>query len=140
MPVTSPTSVSPMMPSETINAIPVNQGRPQMNDVTFTPKLVTPVDELQSLSLQDFRRLSKDPLTAIKKISDKLELLSQESLRKKSEGIEALKKSALYSDYSAIMSESVIKGISYNQVIAERKTLTEAEYQALMQLNKLLRS
>lgn len=139
-PTVNQSSVSPMMPRETINAIPTIQGRPQMTDVTFTPKLVTPVDELQSLSLQDFRRLSKDPLIAIKKISDKLELLSQESFRKKSDGIEALKKSALYSDYSAIMSESVMKGISYNQVIQEKKTLTEAEYQALMQLNKLLRS
>lgn len=134
------TKVSPLMPRETINAIPMNQGRPQMTDVTFTPKLVTPVDELQSLTLQDFRRLSKDPSVAIKKISDKLELLAQESLRKKSQGIEALKKSALYSNYSAIMSESVMKGISYNQVILDKKTLTEGEYQALMQLNKLLRS
>jgi|GEM_PF-6860206 len=132
--------ISPSMPAATINAIPTVQGRPQVNDISFTPKLVTPVDELQSLTLQDFRRLSKDPLTAIKKISDKLELLSQESLRKKAEGIEALKKSALYSDYSAIMSESVMKGVSYNQVIQEKKTLTEGEYQALMQLNKLLRS
>lgn len=140
LPAIKPTSVSPMMKSETINAIPMNQGRPQMTDVTFTPKLVTPVDELQSLTLQDFRRLSKDPLTAIRKISDKLDLLSQESLRKKAEGIEALKKSALYRDYSAIMSESVMKSVSYNQVIQEKKTLTEAEYQALMQLNKLLRS
>jgi hypothetical protein len=115
--------------------------RPKMEDVrVFTePQLVGPVDELAGLKIEDFRHLSRDPNEAANKIMAKLELLEDESVIKKVEGIKALKISPLYKDYAEIMNQAIKEGKSIEEIINAKQTLTQGEFKAIMQFNKELK-
>ncbi|MCX6744781.1 MAG: hypothetical protein NTX82_04620 [Candidatus Parcubacteria bacterium] len=114
--------------------------RPRLEDVRgYAPKLYGPIDELASLSLIDFRRLSKDPQKAIEIIRQKLEVLENDSLEKRAAGIKALKNSPLYKIYADIMNKAFVNNQSYDQIIAQRGDITPAEYKAIMDLNKSLK-
>jgi len=112
--------------------------RPKMNDVKFSPQLYGPIDELASFKITDLRRLSKDPNEAINKITAKLDLLEDESIAKRVEGIKALKMSPLYKMYSEIMNKAISQGKSFNQIIESDPIMTMAEFKAIMSLNKQL--
>lgn len=113
--------------------------RPKMDDVKFTARLYGPVDELYSLSLADFRRLSKDAKQAAEKIRQKIELLEEESIEKKDVGLRALKNSPLYKIYAEIMNKAIIEGKSFEQIISQRQDMTAPEFKAIMDLNKSLK-
>ncbi|MCX6740113.1 MAG: hypothetical protein NTZ49_02710 [Candidatus Parcubacteria bacterium] len=136
----APEPIQPVMP---VNQPMVKRNepksRPQFSDVKFEPKLYGPVDELAALTLTDFRRLSKDPIQAVQKIADKLEILEGESVVKRSQGVLALKSSPLYKVYAEIMNKSLLEGKSFEQVIKERGDLTLVEFKAIMELNKSLK-
>ncbi|MBN1326059.1 hypothetical protein JW977_03735 [Candidatus Falkowbacteria bacterium] len=115
--------------------------RPKMEDVKVevSTTLYGPIEELNALSVMDFRRLSKDPKEAAFKIISKLDLLEDESLIKKMQGIKALRSSPLYKMYAEIMNRAMMAGKSIEQVISESNTLTMPEYQAIMELNQSLK-
>jgi hypothetical protein len=118
----------------------VPEARPKLEDVKFTePKLYGPLDELASLSITDFRRLSKDPKEAALKIMGKLDLLEDESLSKKAEGISALKSSPLYKLYAEIMNLAIKQGKSIEQIINENKKISLQEFKAIAELNQNLK-
>jgi len=123
------------LPKQTVQ----NYQRPKVEDVAYTPKLFTPVDELSSLSLQDFRRLAKDPVSAAQKILDKIDLLAQESMQKRGQGVAALKSSALYNAYSKIMNQSMMEGRPFAQVVSGQDNITMPEFEAIMDLNRRLK-
>nr|MBD3359315.1 hypothetical protein [Candidatus Buchananbacteria bacterium] len=114
-------------------------GRPKVEDVKFTPRLYGPIEELASFTIADFRRLSKDPQEATSKLKEKLNLLEDESLVKKVEGIKALKKSPLYKIYADIMNKAINQGKSFEQVIEETDELELLEFKSIMELNKNLK-
>ncbi len=114
--------------------------RPRLEDVKgFATKLYGPIDELGSLSLIDFRRLSKDPQKAVEIIRQKLEVLENDSLEKRAAGIKALKNSPLYKIYADIMNQAFMNNQSYDKIIAQRGDITPVEYKAIMDLNKGLK-
>lgn len=113
-------------------------GRPKMDDVKFTPRVYGPVEELQALTIKDFRRLSKDPQEAADKIYSKIDLLEQESYQLKSAGIKALKKSPLYKVYAQIMSEAISQGRPIDDIIKQTKNISQPEFQAITELNRLI--
>jgi hypothetical protein len=124
--------------------IPKRVDRPRLDDVKYAPKLVGPVEELREMTLVDFRRLSPDPRAAILKIREKINLLEKESITKKIAGIRAWQESEVPRLYLEISRESLTKGVPVNQVIsilssAGKSTLTNDEYQAVMELNRVLR-
>jgi len=100
---------------------------------------VGPIEELAVFKLEDFRRLAKNPQEAAKKIIAKLDLLGEESLNRKADGIKALKNSPLYKVYSEIMNQAIKEGKSIEQVTAESSNLTMAEFKAIMDINKNLK-
>ena len=53
-------------------------GKIKMDDIRFTPQVLSPVDELRYMSLKTFRRLDPDPIKATDKIKEKLEVLSRD--------------------------------------------------------------
>lgn len=113
-------------------------------DVTFKPTLVDPIQELKLFTIKDFRRLSKDPHQAAKRIFQKIKLLEQESQTKKAQGIQSWKESEVAKLYAEIGSESFGKGLPLDTVIASRRqagkeTLSEDELDALLELNEMLR-
>jgi len=131
-----------VIPQKTSQQIPQSQGlssnRPRLDDVTYKPKMFTPVDEMRSLRIEDFRRLSSNPKIAIEKIMTKIEVLQQDSFVKQAQGIKALKESQLYKEYADIMNTSLLEGRPFQSVIEEKNVLTLEEFQALMELNKKL--
>ena len=58
-------------------------GKKRMDDVTFSPKLVGPIEELRAMDLVNFHRLDKSPNVAAKKINDKVKLLEEEDYGKR---------------------------------------------------------
>ncbi|MDD5341370.1 MAG: hypothetical protein PHC97_02935 [Patescibacteria group bacterium] len=119
---------------------PAVRERPRMEDVKFTEqKLYGPIDELAALTITDFRRLSRDPGEAALKILGKLDLLEDESLVKKTQGIEALKSSPLYKLYAQTMNLAMSQSKSIEQVINENKNISLPEYKAIVELNQKLK-
>lgn len=116
------------------------QLRKKIEDVVYTPRVLTPIDELRSFRLEDFRRLASSPRAAADKIAQRIGVLEHDSLIKKAEGIQALKESGLYKMYADIMQKSLLEGKPFSEVISTQETLTMEEFEALMELNKKLQS
>ncbi len=120
-------------------------GRRKMEDVKFTPKILTPVEELKYLDLNNFRRLYKtSPAEAAGKILDKVALLEEEEYAKKTAGIKAWRQSPIVRLYLELGSEAIAARQSVSDIIAKRKAekkdfLTEEEIHAIMDLNRELR-
>ena len=96
------------------------------------------------MTLKDFRRLSADPQEAIRRIMQKVSLLEKDSVSKKMDGIQAWKESDVSKLYMEMAQESFGKGIPMAQVIASRQAagkdaLTEAEFDAMVDLNESMR-
>ncbi len=115
------------------------EGRPKVEDVKFTRKLVGPIEELSVFKTEDFRRLSKDPQEAVNKIIVKLDLLEDESIAKRVQGIKALKSSPLYKIYADIMNQAIKEGKSFEKIVEDKDTFSLDEFKAIMDLNKKLK-
>ncbi len=119
-------------------------GRPVVSDVRFTRKLSGPSDELRVMSSVEFRRLSSDPLKAITKIKDKVDLLENEGYDKKIQAIDAWRESPMNQLYVSISREALLNGMSIQSVIDKYKqdgkdVLSLEEFQSIMKLNSQLR-
>lgn len=115
----------------------------KITDVKVPTRSVGPIDELKTLRLVDFKQLDSDPNKAILKIKQKIDLLEQDSFVKRIAGIEAWKQSEVYRTYLSLGKESMEQGMPIDAVISQRAsqglpTLNEAEFQALVKLNKML--
>jgi hypothetical protein len=118
--------------------------KPAVNDVLPQRRLVGPIEELSGFDLISFRRLSKDPEAAIKKIIDKIDLLENQSYAKKLEGIKAWLASPLNKMYVDLSRKALVSGKPIEQVIAaeeaEKKTVPNPqEVLAIMKMNQRLR-
>ena len=126
-------------------SVPSTDGKKlTVSDVRKPPHLVGPIEELQTFSLKDFRRISANPIQAASKIFDKVQALEKESLPKKMEAIDAWKRSEVNQMYIEIGKESFGKGVPIAKAIELRKSvgkdfLTESEFDALLDLNTMLR-
>ncbi len=131
----------------------VNIGIPQSSSQKDTqsiagvkrPQVLDPVEELHAMTLQDFRRLSQDPKEAVQKVYQKIMLLEKESFTKKTAGLENWRDNEVNKLYLQMGRESFGKGVSMQEVIEQRKKvgqdfLVEPEFDALLELNGLLRS
>lgn len=119
-------------------------GKADVKDITYKPRLIGPIDELRTLTLVDFRRLSRDARIAADKIHAKVELLGEESFEKKVKGILAWRASEVNQLYNALLNESLTSNKQMKEVIASRAsrkevTLTMDEFHAIMNLNRQLR-
>ncbi len=118
--------------------------RPKLQDVKYEPKLVGPVEELKRMTLGDLRKISADPETAAERIKDKINVLGEESLGKKIQGIKAWRQSPIYKMYLELGQKSLKSGLPVGKITEElgqdkEKSLTEEEFNAIMKLNKELR-
>ena len=114
-----------------------------VEEVKVKPRIYGPIDELRTIVLANWRRWGTTK-EAAQKIQDKINLLAEESLVKKAEGIKAWKESEINQLYLDIGAESIDKGKSVIEVITQRQqagqpTLTEEEFNAVVELNQKLR-
>ena len=126
-----------------IHRPPLEPSQLTMEEIKVTPKIYGPIDELRSIKLEDWRRWGT-PNEASQRIQDKINLLAEESLVKKAEGIKAWKESEVNQMYLDIGTESIDKGISVEEVIAlrtkeGRPTLNRDEFDAVVESNQKLR-
>ena len=112
--------------------------------IKFTPRLLSPVEEIRTMTLKDFRLLDSDPVNATHKIMKKIELLEEESIVQKVNGIKAWKESQPYRLYLKLGLQAMEEKCSMSEIIARQKsigqeTLTEAELEAIMEFNQKIR-
>ena len=115
-----------------------------IDDVKKAPKLVGPIEELQSMSVAIFRRLSQSPKEAIAKINAKIELLEDEGYSKRLEGVKAWRQSPINRLYISIGQEAINQSSNIETVIKNwttqgKECLRADEFQVIMDLNKNLR-
>lgn len=96
-----------------------------------TPRLIDGIEELRMMTLKDFRRLSQDPMEAIKNIYQKILALEKDSFTKKMKGIEAWKENEISAFY---------REMSFGGQSGKEPALTEGEFDALVELNEMLRN
>lgn len=118
--------------------------RPKVVDVKFTPRLLSPVEELREMNLIDFRRLGRDASEIMFKVKAKIDLLGEESFARKMEGVVAWKQSEPAKLYTTLSTIALTSGQPVSVIIAERekkgeKTLTVDEFRGIMELMKGLR-
>ncbi len=122
----------------------VSRNRPNLDDLKFQKRLVGPIEELERMTLIDFRRLADNSEKAAGKIREKINLLEKQSYQKRLAGVEAWHKSEVNKFYRLLGQESLSQNKSVEEIIAERRragkpTLSLEEFQAVMALNKSLR-
>lgn len=107
------------------------------------PLLYGLIGELGSLSIAEFRRLAKSPEDAVKKISQKIEILGQESFEKRMEGIRAYQASPLQASYVALVAESFRQARPVAELAEEKRAaggdaLSPDEIAAIVSFNSTL--
>jgi len=116
-----------------------------MQDIRpVAPRLVGPIEELQQLTLQDFRKIAKAPAEAAQRIVEKLALLEKDSFTKRAEGVKALRGSPLMVVYAEVLGAALMAKRKAEEEVKERlvkdkSALTWEELQALRDLNAQLR-
>lgn len=118
--------------------------RPRLDDIRSAPRLIGPLEELQTMTLIDFRRLSADPATAMAKVRDKVALLEDQGFEKKIAAVNAWRSSPLSQLYLEISREALQTGSPVLPLLARRlsegkEALTSEEWHAVMTLNAELR-
>ncbi|PIR06714.1 MAG: hypothetical protein COV55_02625 [Candidatus Komeilibacteria bacterium CG11_big_fil_rev_8_21_14_0_20_36_20] len=108
------------------------------------PILTGPVQELHDFTLDNFRRLGNSAEERIDKILEKINVLEQDSITKKAQGIENWRKSEVYKTYLKLGVESMSKNEEVAALIRDYQkqgieTLSLEEFSAISDLNKLLR-
>ena len=131
-------------PAATSAFTPRPTSRPTLDDVKFSKKLMGPIEELENMTLIEFRRLSPNPSEVASKIKEKIDLLEKEHFGKKIEGIDAWHKSEISKFYRLLGQTAMAEGKSVEAVIQERlvagkPTLSLDEFHAVMELNRTLR-
>lgn len=132
---------APLPPAEVAIAAPAP--RPTMQDAVYTPRLLGPIEELKSLTFEEFRRLARDPKEAVRRIQDKIRLLEEEDYTQRAAAIAAWRGSAPVKKYLGITRVMFEQGIGPEAAVAaqgkEPDALTLEEYNAIMDLQNSLR-
>lgn len=126
------------------NAPTVDYQKKEMGRVeAWRQGVAGPVDELRALSLTEFRRLGANPQESADKVLAKIDLLEDQSLLKKAEGMAAWKQSEVNRLYLSIGERALAEKKPVNQVINELSTenkpyLTQVEFDEVADLNRRL--
>ena len=141
MPVQS--TPAPEAPTAVERYQKTDSGKIKMDDIHFTPRVFTPIDELKYLTLKNFRNLSSNPTEAAMLVKRKIETLSKEEYSWKLEGVQAFKQSPVNCLYVEIYHTAMSQGKQITAIIAEKRrvsddALTEAEFEALSELNQTI--
>ncbi len=91
------------------------------SDIRPSTRLVGPMDELQTMSLVDFRRLSPDVSVRIQKIRSKIEVIGQDGPHEKIRAIAAFEQSDPVRVYRGLLKRSLIEGRTIDELSGELK-------------------
>lgn len=108
---------NPIFPLKTPTA-PVQK---KSADIRPGMKLIGPVDELRTMSMVDFRRLSNDVTVRIQKIRSRIEVIAEDGPHEKIRAIQAFEQSAPVRLYREILKRSLIELKSTETLCEEYK-------------------
>ncbi|EKD47066.1 MAG: hypothetical protein ACD_66C00239G0010, partial [uncultured bacterium] len=111
-------------------------------DIVFAQKLVGPVEELGTMGITEFRRLSSDPQEAVQKILNTLDLLEETDYEQRIAGIVALRQSPLQKLYISLMQEALMQGSPVTDIASTHRnkgemSLSTPEIDAIVELNRI---
>ena len=134
----------PVKPMLTVGSVAPNQMTRPVTDIQPVKRLMSPIDELGTMSPAEFRRLSTVPADAIQKIEDILSTLEQQAYEERVKGITAWRKSPMNQLYVAMTTAALMQGVAVAEIAAKRRaageeSLSPAEIRAVSQLNEKLR-
>lgn len=143
-PVAAPSPLAPPPPQPPTTQQPEAPRPTAMPARGKQPTVMGPIDELKQLTVNEFRTLGTEARTASRAIIEKIHLLEQESIEKKSEAINAWKSSPLHQLYLDIGNQSLESTLPVEAVIKQREkqrqpTLTIEEFDAVADINRQLR-
>jgi hypothetical protein len=135
---------TPVAASRPQSAKPAQPAAKAVPQAKRTQRMMSPLDELRGMDLTEFRRLAGTPKEAAKKVLNIINLLAEESLSKKADGVAAWKASDLHKQYVDIGNRSLESGQSVDAVISSlqssgAQTLTQDEFDAIADMNKTTR-
>ncbi len=133
----------------TVGSVPPVQGEggsgaKKVTDIVAGNKLMGPIEQLGTITLADFRRLSTNPEEAVRKMEALLQALQKTSYEDRVQGVLAWRKSPLAMLYVALMTESLNTGVAVAEITARRRaqgqeSLGPAEMHALAKWNEQTR-
>ncbi|MFH0987934.1 MAG: hypothetical protein V1763_01015, partial [Parcubacteria group bacterium] len=146
LPIKKTTPVLPVKPTTNYNLPPTTSApaikpmAPKITDIKKTTRLFGPVEELANMALDGFRKLGKDKTEIANEVVEKIQMLAEESLTRKVEGINAWRSSPVYQLYLSMSMQGIREGKSIQVVIENRQqkneeTLTLSEYEAVNEIN-----
>ena len=109
-----------------------------MQDVTATSVEMGPVEEIKSVTLTDFRRLSGNPDEAAKRLQQKMFNLQDESFVWYLEALAAYHQSPLYTEYMQAVCQSLAERKSLANVLMVKNSIKLNEAMALIEMEKSL--
>ena len=116
-----------------------------MQDVRSPLRLTGLSEELGTMTIEAFRRQSKDPNQAANTILQKLDLLKKESFEGWTEGIQAWRRSPLQQQYLNLVTESFKQGLPVAELVEKKRAQdpstalpTSEELGAIVALNSKL--
>jgi|GEM_PF-2562517 len=115
-----------------------------VQDIVPPSKLVGPIEELQQMSIEEFRHLGDSPEESADRLKEKIHMLEKESFQRRSEGIKAWRTSPLMKEYLDIGRESIENTKDIKQLIADRQEknsrgINTQEFNAISEVNSSLR-
>ena len=119
------------------------QARPAIRDIKRR-RLIGPVEELELMDLDDMRKLGRNEDEIKEAILEKVEILAEQSLLKKIEGINAWKIAPVYKLYLQMTYQGIKEIKKISEVIEQRQiknqeSLTLSEYEMIATLNQKLK-
>lgn len=119
-------------------------GKVRMDDIRYTVRALSPVEELRFFTLTNFRRLDPDPVKGVEKIKAKMELLGNENYSKKIEAIVAWHESPLNKLYVAVCRRSLdenvpVASILEREIKKDKNFIQPQELSAIISLNRSLK-
>ncbi len=109
-----------------------------MQDVTASSNEMGPVEEIKSISLTDFRRLSGNPEEAAKRLQQKMFNLQEESFVWYLDALAAYHVSPLYSEYMQAVCQSLAERKSLANVLSMKNSIKLNEAVALLEMERSL--
>lgn len=115
-----------------------------IHDIKAPSKLVGPVEELEQMTIQDFRNLGENITESSERIKEKIRHLERESFELRSQGVKGWRKSPIMQQYLEVGRESMELGKSVSAIISERQqakkeTISEEEFDMLGKVNNDIR-
>ena len=142
-PVVAKTMTRPAIHRPIAKAPVEKKPRPAINDIKRR-RLIGPVEELELMDLENMRKLGRNEDEIKEELLEKVEVLAEQSLLKKIEGINAWKISPVYKLYLQMTYQGIKKMKKISEVIEQRQienheSLTLSEYEMIASLNQKLK-